>query len=65
MRAARLSDLVVSVVLAGGAPPAAAQDKGKTAAAELESSAKAALLKLYAGVPSPRRSVRRPKITPK
>jgi lipid-binding SYLF domain-containing protein len=51
MRGAWILAVVVSVALAGSDWPAAAQDKGKTAAAELESSSKAALQKLYAAVP--------------
>ena len=50
MRAAWLG-IVAAATLTLAAHPLLAQDKGKTAAAELESSAKAALQELYASAP--------------
>jgi lipid-binding SYLF domain-containing protein len=50
MRTAWLG-LLAAATLTVAAHPALAQDKGKTAAAELESSAKAALQELYASAP--------------
>jgi lipid-binding SYLF domain-containing protein len=51
MRASWVASLVVGVALGAMAQSAAAQDKGKAAAAELESKSKAALQELYASAP--------------
>jgi lipid-binding SYLF domain-containing protein len=51
MRAGWLAALIVGVALVGVPSTARTQDKGKTAAAELEQSSKSALQALYASAP--------------
>ena len=51
MKTTWFAGVLAAAVLTGAAQPLLAQDKGKTAAAELESESKAALQKLYATAP--------------
>ena len=51
MKTKWFAGVLAAAVLTGAAQPLLAQDKGKTAAAQLESESKAALQKLYASAP--------------
>jgi lipid-binding SYLF domain-containing protein len=51
MTTIRLASMLMAVTLAGAAHPILAQDKGETAAAELNSASQSALQQLYASVP--------------